>query len=245
MLARCSRSGRPLSVSVPATFALALVPATAVSVLDTRSGRGLALPVLALSGLLAIHVTEVLVVGALVLGALVFARSTLSVRVRQGGWVLVVMVLTSVLMWPFPRRAAESGFTPAARWWVERPRDLGSVLGHHLDHPRVPASDTASGWSSDSLRALRRGRGRGDHRFGRRCAACLAAPGRPIDGGCHRVGHGCCCGGWRMRRTSGRLLRRGTGAVTGLRARSPCSCPASSAPGSRLCSSTCEIAEDV
>ncbi len=86
---------------VPATFALALVPAAALAVLDTRSGRGVTLPVLALSGLFAIHVTEALVVGTLVLGAIVFAHSTLSERVRRGGWVLVVVALSAILMWPF------------------------------------------------------------------------------------------------------------------------------------------------
>ncbi|HEY5136104.1 MAG TPA: DUF6541 family protein [Candidatus Nanopelagicales bacterium] len=50
----------------PLMLAVALVPAATVAVLDVRPGWGLVVPVLAVSGLFALHVTEVLVVATLV-----------------------------------------------------------------------------------------------------------------------------------------------------------------------------------
>jgi hypothetical protein len=85
---------------VPMMAALALVPALTIALLDTTPRRGLVVPVLALAGMIAIHVTEALVATAIVVLALVPARTgadTVRKVLRLAGCTLLALVVVGPL----------------------------------------------------------------------------------------------------------------------------------------------------
>ena len=83
--------------------AVALVPALVLVLLDVRGPRGLPVAVLALAGMLAEHVTEVVVVAILVGLTLVLDRSMHASLVRRVGWLLVSGLTGALAVLPMLR----------------------------------------------------------------------------------------------------------------------------------------------
>ena len=83
--------------------AVALVPAAVLVLLDVRGPQGVPVAVLAIAGMLAGHVTEVVVVAVLVGLTLVLDRSTRATLGRRVGWLLAAGVAAAVAVLPMLR----------------------------------------------------------------------------------------------------------------------------------------------
>ena len=140
--------------------AVALVPALVVVLLDVLSRRGLPVAVLALAGMLAEHVTEVVVVALLVVLTLVLDRSVHATLVRRVGWMLVAGVTAAVATLPMLRGigaatavgqvdSTSMGSLEALREVVQKP-----FFGFEGPEPAAAALLTAWGVASLALLAV-------------------------------------------------------------------------------------------
>ena len=140
--------------------AVALVPALVVVLLDVLSRRGLPVAVLALAGMLAEHVTEVVVVALLVMLTLVLDRSVHATLVRRVGWMLVAGVTAAVATLPMLRGigaatavgqvdSTSMGSLEALREVVQKP-----FFGFEGPEPAAAALLTAWGVASLALLAV-------------------------------------------------------------------------------------------
>jgi hypothetical protein len=115
----------------PLVVAISLVPAATAAVLRAGPGRRIVIPALAVCGLLAIHVTEVLVVILLAAGTLFTGPSQPEDRHRTAIWAAIAGALGGMALAPLAAQAAtRASVQPADNIVFSFPVAIAELLAH-------------------------------------------------------------------------------------------------------------------